>query len=156
VGVDLVVVGRIRAVEAGRPMPPEDQADGYALGELEFEVEDVITGEVVEAEPRIIKVQFVLGDGRLLPRFTKMFPKERAVLFLANLGKHAERLGLPPDDPTMGFDHYSIQGPQGFVWDDHGYARPSSTDDQWMRDIEGRSFEEVIRDVRSIAAAASP
>lgn len=158
-GVDAIVVGRVTAVSDGRPMSGDASNEGYGLGELAVAVEEVIGVDkrlgnrgVAPAPGKIMTVQFVLSDMRLMPRFIGRVPDERVVLFLANLGLHADRFGLDPDDPTLGYDYYTIQSPQGYIREIDGQAvGPAGRDDAWLEALEGAPFDELVARVRGLA-----
>lgn len=150
-GVDLVVVGRAQAVLPGRPLPDQDKSNGYGLGTIRFVVEDVLAGKPAEPNPNVLLVQFVMGDRRLLPRYTGRIPTERVVLFLANLGEHAERIGQDPNGPGLGYEYYSIQGPQGYLREVQGtMIPPAGVEDEWLKSLQGRPFDAVLDEIRAL------
>lgn len=152
--VDLVVVGRIKEVLDGRPIPADAGAEGFGLGTITFSVEEVLRGDPVETKPGLLQIEFLMGDARLLPRYTSRIPPERVILFLMNKGLDAERNKQDPKGPLAGYDVYAIQGPQGYLRVlDERIDSPIGVEDAWLADLDGRTYQ----DVRAlIAAAANP
>lgn len=146
-GVDAVVVGHVTAVGPGRPTSGDDT--DFALGEVSFQVDEVIRSALPITEGETLTVQFTMTDKRLLPRYTARVPTERVVLFLANLGLHAERFGFDPDDPTLGYGYFTLQSPLGHIRDANGSADVAKgREDEWLLDLDGRPFEVVVELVR--------
>ncbi len=152
-GVDLVVIGRVTEIADGRPIPAEAGAEGYGLGTIALSIEEVLRGEPVETKPGIVSVEFLMGDARLLPRYTSRIPSERVILFLMNKGLDAKRHGQDPNGPLAGYDVYAIQGPQGYLREVDGRIdAPIGLDDAWLFDLDGQTFPEVRKQVLAAAS----
>ena len=150
---DLIVLGRAGRVTEGRPLPAEAGAEGYGRGQIQFSVESVVTGDAVMTGPDTIMIEFVLGDERLLPKFTAEVPTERVLLFLGNNGKLAEELGYDGDGPLGGYEYYGIQSPQGYLREVNGRAQaPIGSDEDWLTALQGRTLDAIAE---SISPAAS-
>lgn len=145
-GADLIVLGRAIDVVEGRSIPPEAQADDMAMGVVRFTVDQAISGRPVEAEPGMINVEFLIGDSRLMPRFTKRVPAEPVLLFLRNKGSEAERRGDDPDGPLAGRNYYVILGPQAYLRTEAGRViPPTGVGDRWVLDLAGRPIDDLVQ-----------
>lgn len=125
-----------------------------ALGLLEFAVDEVIAGEVVEAEPGLLYVEFLVGDERLMPRYTRRVPRERVMLFLHNKGLDAEAEDRDPNGPLAGFDYYVISNATSFFVESNGRVEVSiGAERRWLKDLNGADFDSLRTDVRAIVSA---
>lgn len=151
---DLIVLGRAIDVVDGRPIPPEAGADDMALGVVRFVVDQVISGRPVDAAPGVINIEFLMGDKRLMPRFTKGAPEEPVLIFLRNKGSEAERRGDDPEGPLAGREYYVILGPQAYLRTDAGrIVPPTGIGDGWVLDLEGRTVSDVVEAVTKSTAS---
>lgn len=123
------------------------------MGVVRFAVDQAIGGRPVEVEPGVINVEFLLGDSRLMPRFTKRTPEEPVLLFLRNKGSEAERRGDDPDGPMAGREYYVILGPQAYMRTDAGRViPPTGVGDGWVLGLEGVPVDELLAVVTEATA----
>ena len=149
-----VIVGRIASVEPG---PDSEDEDGNISRKatVMIDIEDVLVGQVTEAEPGVMKLRTVVGWGTAVDanlggaeRLDAGLPRERAILFVLNVAVYMERMGIPPDSPLSDSEAYRIVGGYGFIRDVDGVAEPPAwITSEWPADFRGRPFDEVVEEV---------
>lgn len=151
---DAVVVGRIRSIGLGRPLPDTTES-GY--GNILFALERLVAGSVNETQPGLINVEFFMADSRLFPRYTGRVPAERVVLFLSNKAEDARDLGMDPNGPLAGEKFYRVASDQGFLRDVGGKVKPPiGATDRWLTDLAGRDFDATVDDLATLARRSFP
>jgi hypothetical protein len=149
-----VVVGRISAVVAGPDFLDEYGNVSHNATVL-VDIEDVLDGEVVEAEPGRMKLRTVVSFGSrvrpnrdLVERLVASLPRERALFFVENVSERLDRMGVPPTNPRHDPEAYRVLGGFGFIRDVDGAAEPPAwVASRWPADLRGRPFDEVVAEI---------
>lgn len=147
-GADLVVRGRITAVEAGRVFGPPSQRLTYAA--VSVEVHEMIAGEASGDRALTLEVPLLDGADSLDALRERMLGSER-LLFLRDKGTSAAAAGLPLRERlaergfhrlvTFGSELVSVAGVAVAAPDEWGVLDPFS----------GLPFDEAVARIRAVA-----
>jgi hypothetical protein len=150
-----VIVGRIGSVSAG-PDFQDQYGNTTHLATIMIDIEEVLKGPVVEADPGRLKLWTVAGVGTGefpneggAERLASALPRERAVFFTVNMAELVEQLGGPADVPQADPEAYEVLGGNGFIREVDGAAEPPAwVSAGWPAEFRGRRFDEVVDEIK--------
>lgn len=157
---DVAVVGEVTNFREGRAITFPETGESMYLAEVRVGLEETLRGKVVspEAEPGVVVIEssflgFSPNPSRLAEVTSSAPIGSRVLLFLVNVEADADRHGSPADAPYRGGDYLYVvpHGVQAVIRDESGVARigPGAEDVPWLASLEGRSFDEVVREIKT-------
>ena len=160
---DVVVVGTVSEFREGRQIKFPETGETMYMAEVRVEVSETLRGRLISPSdgPGTIVIESSVGfspNPHYLAELEASTPIDsRVVLFLWNTNAAAARNGSSPDAPYLGEVYYILfNGAQGVIRDEAGTAAigPGAEALPWLAKFKGRSFDQVIKDVRAETARA--
>lgn len=150
---DLVVRGAMAAAELGPTwvVDPVTQQLAYRA-RIVVEVDEVLAGKPVEAEPGTIWLTFPIAGPEGVAAMEATLPNREAILYLKNIGDYAKTRGFGPDHVLSDRRLYRLVGDDlGIVWNDDGTVALGPSPDEWMTELTGTSFDSLLERARMAA-----
>ena len=149
-GSDLVAVGRVVAVEAGRAFGPAGRQLHYAS--VRVDLEDVLAGVPADAGARTITLELPLHDGpeEIGPLSRAMVGRQR-LLFLRNKGASAAEAGMSRAQQAEDRPFYRLLTFGSEVVSVDGVAAPGPDESGVLAPFAGREFAEVVAAIRHVS-----
>ena len=158
---DLIVITEIVDVREGRQIEFPESGETMYMAELRARVTDVLQGTPVtpsdEGDTIIVEKSYGFSPAPdRLSLLEASAPSSRVVLFLVNKAADAVRHGFEPDAAYAGEEFYLLlRGDQAAIRDEQGTAKigPGESTPEWVDDLDGRSFDEVVSMIEDAIAA---
>jgi hypothetical protein len=151
-GADLVVHGRVTAVEAGREFGPPTRPLAYA--QVTVAVEEMLAGRSSYADGSTVTIEVPLLDGpSSLERVRDRMLGTERVVFLRDKAGTAAAAGLPLADrmAELGFHRLVTFGSELVELDGLAVAPPDES--AVLERFSGRPFAEAVAELRALGAA---
>jgi hypothetical protein len=151
---DTVVLGRISGVEPGRTFGSEDS--GFVHYASAIVVIDETIASSIPLDDMLVLELMVGGGGERLVLDPREVPDEQVLLFLRNKGREASMLGWSAQAQRQEAQYFRRAVSEGvFRNKDGDVSLLGEYEHRYVREWQGRSFEELLAFVRAARRAAA-
>lgn len=144
---DAVVLGTIENIEKGRVFGDEGDSVTYAAATVR--ISRLLSGSLPEEYSQRLILEIMLPMDTPLEVVKGLLPENRSVFFLRSKAVDAARYGYTPQVQADEHPYYRLVVQRGVISEVQGLATaPGWTDSaDFMSDIEGRPFEEIVSEL---------
>ncbi len=148
---DVVVVGTVTRISQDSTRHTDLSPTDGAFAQLDFKVEQVLSGTPEYAASGVLNVELFMTDPRQYRQFAAQLPAERVLVFLRNKAVEARQNGWPVEGPDTGHLYYRVVSDQGVIRAVDGKAVANDDGGGFLSAVNKASFDQVISDVQAAA-----